>query len=696
MIAIKFTKLLTSILIAFLFATHVHARFESEPQHQEALLSVITSLQQNHYSGKKLNESMSSEIFERYLKDLDPSRIYLYDFDVQEFEHARDALGLEILSGSSHTGFAIYNRFHERRLDRLNYMLALLKDENHVFDFESELFFDTDRSEAPRFTSTEEMDKHWYKRLKNALISLKLNDQSLEEARKSLIQRYESQKNRLEQTNNEDVFERYANAIAHVFDPHSQYLSPRSEENFRINMSLSLEGIGAVLQGEDEHSKVVRLVPGGPADLAGQLRPSDTIVGVGQDEDGPIKDVIGWRLDEVVNLIRGPRGSTVRLEIIPADSVDRNTRRIITIVRDRVRLEEQSAQKRVIEIDRNGTLYRTGVIEIPAFYIDFAAMQAGDPEYKSTTRDVERLIEELKAKNIQSLIIDLRNNGGGSLREANELTGLFINRGPTVQIRDANGRVDVLGDFDPKVAWSGPMAVIVNRLSASASEIFAGAIQDYNRGIVVGNRTFGKGTVQTLLPLDHGQLKLTHAKFYRISGESTQNNGVEPDIFFPTVYDEKTVGESALEGALPWDTVKPVHHGKFPDLTTMIKELTKRHETRVDDNPDFLFMRQHAERSRQQRQQTEVMLNITQTRNQREEAEQWQIDVENQRRMSKGETPITLLSDLDDLLPKDSQGRRINPETEAILTETAEILIDFIDIYLTNAQQTAKNANLEN
>ncbi|KGK41744.1 peptidase S41 [Nitrincola sp. A-D6] len=683
-----FKPLLTGLVLALLLAVgQVHARYSAEPQHEEALLDVISALQQSHYSGKKMDEQLSSDIFVRYLKDLDPSRIYLYQADIREFEHAREAIGLEILMGNTHTGFAIYNRFHQRQMERLEYMLDILQDESHSFDFNTSESIETDRTEADWVETTEEMEQLWYKRLKNALISLKLADQSVAEARETLIQRYENQINRLAQTNNEDVFERYANAIAHEFDPHSQYLSPRNQENFQINMSLSLEGIGAVLQGEDEHTKVVRLVPGGPADLAGQLKPSDTIIGVGQDSDGPIQDVIGWRLDEVVNLIRGPRESTVRLQIIPADSMDRSAHRVITIVRDKVRLEEQAAQKRILDLERNGQPYRVGVIEIPAFYIDFTAMQAGDPEYKSTTRDVEELIEELKSENIDSLIVDLRNNGGGSLREANELTGLFISRGPTVQIRDASGRVDILGDFDPKVAWNGPIAVIVNRLSASASEIFAGAIQDYNRGLVVGSRTFGKGTVQTLLPLEHGQMKLTHAKFYRISGESTQNEGVQPHILFPTLFDEKDIGESALEGALPWDTVNPVRHGRFPSLTPFLDELISRHEARIANDPDFTFMHKQVERSKEQRQQTQVPLNITEVRAQRDEVEQWQVDTENQRRMAKDEPPIRQLSELDDLLPKDAQGRPINPEAESILMETAEIMVDFIDLHLSHTAQ---------
>lgn len=686
---LKHPILLSLLFGLLLLINTAHARFNPQPEHEQALRDVISALQQNHYSGKQLDPELSSNIFDRYFKDLDPSRIYFYEEDIAKFEPVRYTLGLEIYEGKSQTGFDIYNLFHKRNLDRIDFLLSLLSDDQHIFDFNNDQELEMDRSEAPWINSTEAMNTLWYKRLKNALISLKLSDQTLGEAKQTLIKRYESQRARLEQTNHEDVFERFSNAIAHEFDPHSQYLSPRNQENFQINMSLSLEGIGAVLQGEDEYTKIVRLVPAGPADKSGQLRPSDLIVGVGQGEDGTIEDVVGWRLDDVVKLIRGPQSSTVRLQIIPADSMDRTARRIVTIIRDKVRLEEQAAQKKVLDIERNNQMFKVGVIEIPAFYIDFAAMQAGDPEYKSTTRDVERLIAQLKQEDdIDALIIDLRNNGGGSLREANELTGLFITRGPTVQIRDANGRVDILGDFDPKVAWSGPLTVMVNRLSASASEIFAGAIQDYNRGIIVGGRTFGKGTVQTLLPLDHGQLKLTHAKFYRISGESTQNKGVVPDIEFPTLFDESQIGESALEGALPWDTVNPVRYGRFPSLTPYISELSHLHLVRSEQNPDFIFMRRHVERSKEQRDQTKVPLNISRVREQRDEIEQWQITTENQRRMAKGEPPIKVLSELDDLLPKDNQGRIINPESESALIESAEITIDFIDL---NLRHTAQN-----
>ncbi|WP_151703203.1 carboxy terminal-processing peptidase [Nitrincola alkalilacustris] len=687
---------LKSVFLSLVFTcllltqTTALARLAPEPVHEQALLNVIAALQQNHYTGMQLDEALASNALDRYLQDLDPTRSYFYAEDIKKFESFRNTLIQELYSGDATTGFTIYNRFKERNLERLDYLLAMLNDENHTFDFEEDAVFESDRSEAEWISSEAQMNDLWSKRLKSSILSLKLADRSLEESREVLIKRYQNQRNRVEQINSEDVFERYINALAHVFDPHSQYLSPRSQENFQINMSLSLEGIGAVLQSEDEYVKIVRLVPAGPADKTGQLRAADTIVGVGQGEEGPIEDVVGQRLDDVVKLIRGPRGTKVRLEVIPADAVDRSQRRQVTIVREQVKLEEQSAQKRVLEITRDNQPYRIGVIEIPAFYIDFAAMQSGDPNYKSTTRDVEKLITELKQEGIDGLIVDLRNNGGGSLREANELTGLFISRGPTVQIRDASGRVDILGDFDPKIAWSGPLAVIVNRLSASASEIFAGAIQDYDRGLVLGSRTFGKGTVQTLLPLDHGQLKLTHAKFYRISGDSTQNKGVEPSISFPTLYDEKEIGESALEGALPWDQVHPVRYGRFPSLSMMIEELTTRHLRRTGEDPDFMFMHEQVSRMKEMRNQTDIPLNMVALRSQREEAEEWQLETENRRRLAKGEEAVETLAELELLLPKDNQGRTINPETESILNESAQVLVDYIDLTL---RQTVANEN---
>ncbi len=659
-----------------------NATLAPAPVHSQTLLDVVTALQQGHYNQVAFDDSLSSAVLDQYLETLDPERSYFYASDIAEFEAYRNQLDDEILAGQSAAAFDIFNRYQQRRSERLDYILTQL--DHAEWDFSRDENLSTDRSEAPWPANQAEINELWRKRLKSAVLSLKLADKTADEARDILRKRYQNQKQRMEQTKGDDVFESFVNALTHEFDPHTQYFSPQGSENFEINMSLSLEGIGAVLQAENDQTKVVRLVPAGPADKAGQLQPADLIVGVGQGADGSIEDVVGMRLDDVVSKIRGPKGTIVRLEIIPADAADRQKRKVISIERNKVKLEEQAARKRVLELTRDGKPYRLGVIEVPTFYIDFAALQSGDPNYKSTTRDVEKLINELRSENVDGLVMDLRNNGGGSLREANELIGLFIQRGPTVQIRDASGRVDILGDFDPKVVWDGPLAVIVNRLSASASEIFAGAIQDYNRGLIVGNRTFGKGTVQTLQPIDHGQVKLTHAKFYRISGDSTQHRGVEPDIHFPSLYTIEEIGESALDKALPWDQVRPVRHGRFPSLSPFMQQLIERHEQRTETDPDFVFMRKQVAHLAERKDSPSLTLNETRLRTEQERNEAWMLQAENERRIGLGLPPISQLSEADDDLPEDEQGRPINPEAEAILAESGEILIDLIDLSISH------------
>lgn len=665
--------------VATLASTELPA-LHPEPVHYKALQEIILSLTEGHYNKIEINDELSSDLLDQYIEDLDASRSYFFQSDIDEFENYRNTLDDEILAGNLDHAYAMYNRMQQRTSDRTEWVIEQLKNPNVTFDFTQKETLEIDRSKAAWITTAAEMDDLWRKRIKSALLNLILADKTPEEARNTLIKRYENQLQRIKQNKSEDVFQSFANAFTEHFDPHTSYFSPRSSENFKINMSLSLEGIGAVLQSENEFTKIVRLVPAGPADKTGMLKPSDKIIGVGQGKEGDIEDVVGWRLDDVVDLIRGPKGSTVRLEIVPADSKDSTTNKVVSIERDAVKLEEQAAQKRILNIQQNGKDYRIGVIDIPAFYIDFDALQKGDKNYTSTTRDVEKLVNELNKENIDALLIDLRNNGGGSLREANDLVGLFIDRGPTVQIRDPNGRVDILGDFDPKIVYKGPLAVVVNRLSASASEIFAGAIQDYNRGIVIGSQTFGKGTVQTLLPLEHGQLKLTHAKFYRISGASTQHKGVVPDIIYPSLYDDGDIGESALVGALPWDEVKQARHGIYKGVSEFKDELNRRHLARTDNEPDFNFMRAQVARQKELKADNTFPLNEAELRFKRDQAEKWQIDTENQRRVAKGQKPIAKISDLDELLTKDEKGRPITEESEAILKESGKVLIDLIDL----------------
>lgn len=671
--------LLLSLLIALPVNAKNHSVLQPDPIHHQTIVDILTSLNRDHYNDIVLNDELSGKVLDQYLESLDPSKAYFYRTDISEFQEFRSVIDDEIRNGELTAAYTIFNRYQERTQERLEKLIARLEDPKFKVNFNLDETLLTDRKESLWPADETEMNNFWRKRLKSALLSLKLADKSVDEAKDVILKRYKSQLARLLQTNNEDVFQSFANALTQQFDPHTQYFSPRRSENFNINMSLSLEGIGAVLQSENENTKVVRLVPAGPAEKAGQLKPADLIVGVGQGEDGEIQDVVGWRLDEVVALIRGPKDTIVKLNLIPADGKE-GQHKVIKIRRNKVKLEEQAAHKRIIELEHLGKPYKLGVISIPAFYIDFAALQRGEKDYKSTTRDTIKLLSELRTEGIDGLIIDLRDNGGGSLREANELVGLFINRGPTVQIRDPDNRVQVLRDPDPRIAYTGPMAVLVNRLSASASEIFAGAIQDYQRGIIVGGQTFGKGTVQTLSPLHHGQIKLTHAKFYRISGESTQHKGVIPDINLPTLYDTEEIGESSLTGALPWDMVAKTPHQRYFSFNPILPELIKRDQNRTQSDPDFLFMNAQLERINKNKLDKELSLNETTLQSERDASEAWLLTQENRRRTAKQQPTISELSELDDLLEKDALGKTIRPEQEAILTETGRILLDMIEL----------------
>jgi carboxyl-terminal processing protease len=507
----------------------------------------------------------------------------------------------------------------------------------------------------------------------------KATQDRLKEINETLTKRYQNQLNRLHQVNSEDAFQTYINSITQTYDPHTQYFSPRTSENFNINMSLSLQGIGAVLQMEDEYTKVQRLIPAGPAEKMGQLNPEDRIIGVGQGNKGEVVDVIGWRLDEVVDLIRGPKGSIVRLEILPKSS---QSSKIINITRDEIKLEEQSAKSEVIELKRGKKIHKIGVIDIPAFYADFKAQQENRADYNSTSRDVKKLLLDMKKQGIDGLVIDLRNNGGGSLQEVQNLTGFFIPKGPVVQVRNPFGHVEVLSDDDDDVIYDGPMTVIVNRLSASASEIFAGAMQDYGRALVVGSQTFGKGTVQGLQPLNKGQLKITQAKFYRVSGGSTQHQGVIPDLSFPELYDKEKIGESALEQALPWDTIRAAQYKPVAEYKALIPQLKLLHEDRVRTNPDFIFIEKQLALASALDERTELTLNEHERRSERLHNEHLRLLMENERRVSKH---LPLLVDFEDyektkLVSEDSNEKDIDTEQDAVLVETGEILLDYTQL----------------
>ena len=634
------------ILLAAGVAAWPLAAFALTPSESQGdtLKELIDVIEERHYASRRYDDALSAQHFVAYLDALDPQRVFFDAADISGFTPYKLELDNAGRRGSLDPAFSIFNRYHEKLKARLEKILETLPEALEGFDYEVDEYLVIDHSTMPWAPSGDELDERWRKRLKNQALSLKLADKPSEEIPETLARRYQNQLNRLDQYNAQDVFQIYANTLAEQYDPHTNYFSPRRAENFDINMSLSFEGIGAMLQIDDEYAKVTRLIPAGPADKQGELRPSDLIIGVGEGESGPIEDVVGWRLDEVVDLIRGPRDTVVRLQVIPGKGKT-DQQRVVPIRRNEVKLEEQAAQKQIIEFtDEADQQHRIGVIDIPAFYIDFDAYRRGDKNYRSTTRDVQKLIAELAAEDIEGLIIDLRDNGGGSLQEANQLTGLFIEYGPTVQIRSAESRVWRDGKRRRSSYYDGPLAVMINRLSASASEIFAGAIQDYGRGIVVGEQSFGKGTVQSLVSLQEGQLKITESKFYRISGDSTQHRGVIPDITYPSLFDPNEIGESALDNALAWDQIAPARFNRYHDYGAIMPMLTTLHEERAANDPDYRYLEDQVTIAREARSITALPLQESGRVAMRDDQETKALVIENKRRAAKGLEPLDSLS----------------------------------------------------
>ncbi|MEL0191973.1 MAG: carboxy terminal-processing peptidase [Halieaceae bacterium] len=662
-------------------------------EQSDTLKELIDVIEDRHYASRRYDDGLSAQHFIAYLDALDPQRMFLDADDIGEFSRWRLELDNAGRRGDLSPAFSMFNRYHDKLKARLQQILATLPGTLEGFNYDIDEYLVIDHSTMPWAPNQDELDDRWRKRLKNQALSLLLADKAAEEIPDTLTRRYQNQLSRLEQYNAQDVFQIYANSLAEQYDPHTNYFSPRRAENFDINMSLSFEGIGAMLQVEDEYAKVTRLIPAGPADKQGELKPSELIIGVGQGDSGPIEDVVGWRLDEVVDLIRGPRDTVVRLEVIPGKGKT-DQRRVIPIRRNEVKLEEQAAQKEVIEFtDDADQTHRIGVIDIPAFYIDFEAYRNGDKNYRSTTRDVQKLIDELVAEGVEGLVIDLRDNGGGSLQEANQLTGLFIEYGPTVQIRSAESRVWRDGKRRKSRYYEGPLAVMINRLSASASEIFAGAIQDYGRGIIVGEQSFGKGTVQSLVALQEGQLKVTESKFYRISGESTQHRGVIPDIEYPSLFDPEQIGESALDNALAWDQIAPARFNRYNDYRPILPTLTDLHEKRAANDPDYLYLKDQVSLAKEARTITALPLWQSGRLEMRDDQEQKALEIENKRRVAKGLEPLATLNSgdtTDDATnSEDAEGGTDSPGQEdseaeligdVLLMETGRILVDTITL----------------
>jgi carboxyl-terminal processing protease len=597
------------------------------PAQAQAALWASRVMARYHYKALPLDDVMSEKIFDNYLKWLDSEKLYFTQADLDQLAPMRTKLDDAINNENLTLPFQIYNQYQQRFTERMVYARDLLKGK---FDFTVDETLQLDREKAPWPKNEDEARDLWRKRVKNDWLRLKLAGKEDKAIRDTLDKRYENYQNRIKKLNNEDVFQMFMNAYATAIEPHTNYLGPRSAENFDIAMRLSLEGIGAVLQSRDDYTLIREIVPGGPAAMSGKLKVGDRIVGVAQGDKNTFTDVLGWRIDDVVQLVRGEKDSTVRLDVIPADAGLDGKHVSVSLVRKKINMEEQSAKKSIIEVKEGGVKRRVGVISLPTFYLDFEARRRGDKEFKSATRDVARILGELKKDKVDNVLIDLRNNGGGSLIEAVELTGLFIDKGPVVQQRGAEGRVDVEADTNSGLAWDGPMGVLINRGSASASEIFAAAIQDYGRGLVIGEPSFGKGTVQTLINLDrfapndkthYGELKMTIAQFFRINGGTTQLRGVTPDIKLPVMADVDNFGESSYDNALPWVQIKPASYAPAGELKDLVGPLQKRHETRVGKDKDFQFLQEDISEALKLRKENSISLNEAVRRKERDSQE---------------------------------------------------------------------------
>jgi carboxyl-terminal processing protease len=684
--------LVLSGLFSLSFTASVMAIAPIEKQSDQTALyrEILDRLATRHYRGQDLNDDLSQRYLSSYMDMLDPSKSYFLQSDVDEFKQWTNKLDDLARRGDVSPGFVMYNRLRDRMLAQVTANIALLESD-YVLDYTIDETIVLDGEERQWLQSASEQQDYWRKRVKDSMIRLLLNDKDPEKARELLLKRFNNRITQMEQRDSQDVFELYVNALASLYDPHTAYYSPRGTENFQINMSLSLEGIGAELRTEDEYTKVARVIPGGPADLQGILKAQDRIISVGQGDE-ELVDVIGWRIDDVVHLIRGAKDSVVRLELIEGGNDSSDSTKIIAIVRDKVKLEEKSAKSKIIEIHQNGVDLKLGVIDIPAFYMDFEAYMKRDPDYKSTTRDVDRLLTELLEEQVDGIVLDLRNNGGGSLREATMLTDLFIDTGPVVQIRNAYQQVSRNQRASARGAYTGPLLVLINRLSASASEIFAGALQDYDRAVVVGSQSFGKGTVQDITGLSSGQLKLTVSKFYRVSGASTQHRGVVPDIQFPSLYDIDKVGESHKDNALPWDNIHSVPFKPAPSVKGFIPALTAGSEQRSASDPDFVHLVDNLELRNSWDAEKAISLSLEKRRTRRSDWDTEKFLLENKRRKNKG---LELYADVEawkgDNKETDEDEIIAETDTEGSL-ESAEGSLEFVEGSLEPAEGSLESA----
>ena len=644
--------------------------YTSELQVQLAS-EIIKKLESSHLV-KKDYTAIKSEAFVEFLQRLDPNKTIFTSSESDSF-YTSSSLTTNI-NEDLDIAFNIFNQYVDRYQLRYQTQIDFLNNINDENLYSSRTLI-RDLSESERLRSLQSLKNLWVDLSTNDVIQLMLSGNTLEEAKDKTKKRMNNQLNYFEQTRNEDVFNIFVNSIASIFGPHTTYMSPKNSEDFDINMSLSLEGIGALLSSDGLYTSISSLVPGGPAEKTNLIKPKDKIIGVGQDDEGKIIDVIGWRIDDVVELIRGPKGSKVRLEIIPSSALSDTETKEIQIVRNVVKLEDQAAEKKILNIKRNDIDYKVGVIELPAFYFDFNAYQKRDLNYKSSSKDVKKLLKELKQEKVDGLVIDLRNNGGGSLYEANALAHLFLGRGTTVQVKSANGNIQGLGERWGYQYFDKPLVILVNKFSASASEILAGAIQDYDRGIIVGTDTFGKGTVQRVDALSSGQIKFTESKFYRVSGSSTQNLGVQPDIILPSLFNLDELGESKLDRALMHDTIPSTSHKNFNRVSIFKSSLQEVSQVRVKDSPLFSSIAQR-KRWQEENQIDKLDLNLDSRKDQKNKIEEFLLANENSLRRTLN---LPTFSNYKEFMERDDDPEILDIDQE-VLSEAANILLDLVEL----------------
>ena len=704
------------ILLAFSTATEADTQYPpalTPSQHENQLAKFVAQIIEHYdYQSTKMDQTMSERIFDHYLTTLDPQKIYLTMSDIETFSSDKESLAQAIYQQDLQFPFEIFNAYQRRVIERFKFSRNLLKTN---FNFDSNESYDEDRAKGPREKSKKDLHILWRKLVMNDWLELKLNGEDDQRIRGILDKRYSDFLAGEYKLQSEDVFQTFMDAYTTSVEPHTNYLGLKAAAEFDIEMKQSIVGIGAMFQHRGDYLAIRELAPEGPAALSTQLHIGDRLVAVGQGSDGPIVNVVGWRSDDVANLVRGPKGSTVRLVILPGSVGQKSKVKNVTLVRNTVSFTEDAAQKNVIQIQDGALTRNIAVISLPVFYQDFGARTNGDKDYKSVTRDVARLLEELKDEKVDSVLVDLRDNGGGSLDEAVMLAGLFIGKGPVVQERDGHGNVNISNAGNATPLWSGPLGVLINRDSASASEIFAAAIQDYGRGIIIGETSFGKGTVQTILNLDRimnndkpefGELKITVAQFFRINGTSTQLRGVTPDISLPPLSDSGNFSESTFGNALPWAKIKPANYVQNRELTNLIPLLQHSHLSRIEKDVGFQFLEQENERFNLLMVKHSISLNEAKRRKERdaEEAEsrysthaigigqsQYSEPIaieELSEKKNENKVGNEVVADKNKLASESSTNPVKKIAKDLWLNEAAHILVDAVDLQQSNLHST--------